>query len=283
MTARASATCAPSRAGSPGPGERIDAVDVRRQHVRGGRGVREDPDAGAAVAHRSDDVVLQTEVDDPDPRPGVPGGLELGDGRRRHLADEVLVLPARDGPGRRLGCGHVDIARGGHDPAQAAVGAQVAREGAGVDTGDGRDPRIAQERRELARAVQHRGRGVGHDECPQPRADRLVVIGQAAVVADQGVRHDHDLARVRGVGADLLVAGLARVDDEVAAGGDRGSEGDAREHRTVLEGQQGRSEVPDPWVDDRARARRRWDDHEPADTTNPPAPRARWARTCEDI
>ena len=40
---------------------------------------------------------------------------------------------------------------------------------------------------------------------------------EAAVVADQRVGHDHDLAGVRGIGADLLVAGLARVDDEVAA------------------------------------------------------------------
>ncbi len=38
------------------------------------------------------------------------------------------------------------------------------------------------------------------------------------VVADERVGHDHDLAGVRGVRADLLVAGLARVDDEVAAG-----------------------------------------------------------------
>ena len=133
------------------------------------------------------------------------------------------------------------------------------------------------------RAVEHGGRGVGDDQRPQPRADRLVVVGQPPVVADQRIGHDHDLAGVRGVRADLLVAGLARVDDEIAAGRDGGPEGHAREDGAVLERQQGRPEVPDPRIDDRARARRRWDDHRPADTTNPPASWARWARTCEDI
>ena len=87
----------------------------------------------------------------------------------------------------------------------------------------------------------------------EPRPDRLVVVGQPPVVADQRIGHDHDLAGVRGVGADLLVAGLARVDDEVAAGRDRGPERDAREDRAVLERQQRRTEVADPRIDDGAR------------------------------
>ena len=55
---------------------------------------------------------------------------------------------------------------------------------------------------------------------PQPRPLGLVVVADPAVVADQRVGHHHDLARVGGIRADLLVAGLARVHDEVAAGRD---------------------------------------------------------------
>src|SRR4029078_4280515 len=89
-----------------------------------------------------------------------------------------------------------------------------------------------------------------------------------------------------GVGADLLVAGLAGVDDEVAAARDRRPEGDPREDRAVLQRQHCRPEVADPGIDDRAAARcrrRGWGDHEPPDTTNPPASRARWADACADI
>ena len=75
---------------------------------------------------------------------------------------------------------------------------------------------------------------------------------EPAVVADERVGHDHDLAGIRGVGADLLVAGLAGVDDEVPAGGHRGTEGDAREDRPVLQRQQRRAQVPDPRIDDGA-------------------------------
>ena len=88
----------------------------------------------------------------------------------------------------------------------------------------------------------------------------LVVGDEAPVVADEGIGHDHDLAGVRGVRADLLVAGLTRIHDEVATGADRCPERDAGKDGAVLEGQEGRPEVPDARVDDRARARRRWDD-----------------------
>ena len=53
----------------------------------------------------------------------------------------------------------------------------------------------------------------------EPRPFGLVVVAQPAVVADQRVGHHDDLARVRGIGGDLLVAGLRGVDDEVAARG----------------------------------------------------------------
>ena len=171
--------------------------------------------------------------------------------------------------------------------AQAAVRAQVAGERARVDAGDRRDAVVAQERGELAGVVEDGGRGVGDDERPQPRPDRLVVVDEPAVVADERVGHDHDLAGVRGVGADLLVAGLARVDDEVAAGGDRRPEGDAREDRAVLERQQRRPEVADPRVDDGAR--RGVPAGRSTAITRPRIQRthrprwARWADACADI
>ena len=104
----------------------------------------------------------------------------------------------------------------------------------------------AQERCQLPGVVEDGGRGVGDDEPAEPRLHRLVVVDQAAVVADQRVGRDHDLARVRRVGADLLVAGLARVHHEVAARRDRRAECDAAEDRAVLERQQCRTQVTDP-------------------------------------
>ena len=70
---------------------------------------------------------------------------------------------ARDGA-----CG-VDLARCRDDPAQAAVGAQVAGERTGIDARDRRDAVVAQERRELAGILEHGRGGVSDDERPQPR------------------------------------------------------------------------------------------------------------------
>ena len=254
--------------------------------------VRQDPDAGAPTAHRPDDVRLEPEVDDPDERAVLIVATDVHDRRRRDLADEVLVLPAGNRSRPIDGVGAVHEVGLRDDRAQAAVGPQVAGQGAGVDPGDGRDAVVAQERRELAGVVEH-GRGrVGHDQRTQPRVGRLVVVDEATVVADEGVRHDHDLARVRGVGADLLVAGLARVDDEVATSGDRGPERDPGEYRPVLERQQRRTQIADARVDDRGGSRRRGHDHATATSTgpgarratnDPPAAGAWWARACANI
>ena len=207
--------------------------------------------------------------------PVSPGSSTSVIGRRRDLADEVLVLPALDGGRGRAGRVLVRVAGRGHDAAQAAVRAEVAGQRARVDAGDRRDRVVAQQRGQLAGVIEDGGRRVGHDQRPEPRADRLVVHGEPAVVADQRVGHDDDLAGVRGVGADLLVAGLARVDDEVAAGRRRGAEGDAREDRAVLERQQRRTQVADARVDDGAgtgsAAGRSPTAHQAPDTTNPPA------------
>jgi hypothetical protein len=114
---------------------------------------------------------------------------------------------------------------------------------------------VAQHSGELARVVQHGRGGVRHDEPAKPRAGRLVVGQETAVVADERVRHDHHLSRIGRVGADLLVARLAGVDDEVATGRNRRPEGHALEDRAVLERQERRPGVADAGIDDRACAR----------------------------
>ena len=234
-----------------GPGRQDHAIDVGGEDVRGRCRVRQDPDARATSKHRPDDVVLEPEVDDRDAWAAGVLGRVVRHGRRRDLPDEILVLPAGHGPGGRHGRLTVDLTGRRDDPAQAAARAQVPGERTGVHARDRRDRGIAQERRQLPGIVEHRGRRVRHDQRPEPRPDRLVVVGQAPVVADQRVGHDHDLAGIRGVGADLLVAGLARIDDEVAAGRDRGPERHAREDRPILERQQRGTQVADPRVDDR--------------------------------
>ena len=161
----------------------------------------------------------------------------------------------------------------------------MTREGARIDTGDRRDPVIAQEPGELAGVLQNGGRGIGDDEGSEPRPARLVVCHESAVVADERVGHDDDLARVGGVGADLLVAGLARVHDEIATRRDRGAEGDAREDRAVLQCQQRRSQIADPRIDHRARTDGGRGDHSTASpiTNDPPAVSAWWAWIGADI
>ncbi len=61
------------------------------------------------------------------------------------------------------------------------------------------------------------------------------------VVADQGVRHGHDLPLVRGVCQDLLVPGHARVEDHLSDGIPMRTEGPAMEYTAVLKGQHGLS------------------------------------------
>ena len=91
------------------------AIDVRSEGDGGRDRVRQDADPGAAMAHRADDVRLQSEVDDPDQRAAVLRTTDVHDRRRRDLADEVLVLPALHGPRRRDRRVAIDLARCGDD------------------------------------------------------------------------------------------------------------------------------------------------------------------------
>ena len=72
---------------------------------------------------------------------------------------------------------------------------------------------------------------------PGPRAGGFPVLGVDAVVADLRVGHRHDLTVIARVGQDLLVAGHARVEDDLAVDFAPGAEGPAREHRAVFERQ----------------------------------------------
>ena len=181
---------------------------------------------------RPDDVLLEAEVDDRDERSALPGLADLTDCRGRDLRHEVLVLPARDGPGSFDGAVGVDLAWCGDDAAETARGPEVPREGPRVDPRDRRDALGAQERCELPGVLEDRRCRVGHHERAEPRLRRLVVVPKAAVVADERVGHDDHLAGIRGIGADLLVAGLRGVDDEVAARRDVRSEGDPWKDRS---------------------------------------------------
>ena len=151
MTAFASATGPVEPGRIPGPGRQDQAVDLGGKRHRRRDRVRQDSHPGAPATHGQDDVRLQSEIDDPDQRAAVFHPPDVHDRRRRHLADEVLVLPARHRQRGGTGGVRVRLARRGHDAAQAAVRAQVAGERAGVHAGDGRDRRVAQERGQLAR------------------------------------------------------------------------------------------------------------------------------------
>jgi hypothetical protein len=236
------------------PGREDHAIDLRREGDRGRDRVRQDPNARPAQAHPADDVRLQPVVDDSDQRSAVLGGTDVDDRGRRDLADEVLVLPAWDGAGPIHGEVAVREPGLGDDSAEAPVRPQVTRESARVNARDRRDRVGAEERRELAGVVEDRRRRVGDDEGPEPWPKGLVVVEQPAVVADQRIGHHDDLAGVRGVGADLLVAGLGGVHDEVAAGRDGRPERDPGEDGSVLEREERRTQITDARVDDRRRS-----------------------------
>ena len=134
-----------------------------------------------------------------------------------------------------------------------------------IDAGDRRNARLPKQGRKLAGLLDDGCGGIGDDQAAQPRPRRLVVGDQAPVVADQRVRHHDELAGVRGVGADLLVARLARVHEEVAATLDGSSEGDPREDRAVLEGEERWPEIAHAGIHDGTGMwERRDDDADPA-------------------
>ena len=234
-----------------GSGREDQAVQVGGESQFGGRVVGQDAHACAARGEMTNDVLLEPQIDDGDERSaGRADFVRLDD---RYAADEILVLPARDGGSIRGG--HVSVGRAGcADPRALRTRLpQVPRQRPSVYAGDRRHPGVAQKCNQLLGRLQDGGRGVTDNEPGQPRPDRLVVALQPAVVADQRIGHDNDLAGVRRVGADLLVAGLRGVHHQVAATARGRAKTDAAYDRAIGQREQRRPVAPDPRVDYRIR------------------------------
>ncbi len=78
----------------------------------------------------------------------------------------------------------------------------------------------------------------------------MIVVSEAAVVADEREGHDHDLTGIAGIGADLLIAGLRCIHDQIATATVGSAKGDATEDGSVLERKQAWAVAADPGVDD---------------------------------
>jgi hypothetical protein len=113
----------------------------------------------------------------------------------------------------------------------------VAGQLAGIDALDGHDALAGQEVGQallgtpVRRGVTH----VAHHEAAGEHRARLRIGAVHTVVADVRHRHGDDLARVRGVGQDLLVAGQRGVEADLAVGLTGRAARPAFEHGAVLE------------------------------------------------
>ena len=173
----------------------------------------------------------------------------------RYLADEVLVLPARHGRTRRAAAASASVSFGCADQRALRTGlAQAPRQRAACPR---RRSRARPRRAACARAG-------APAPAPRPWPDRRSSPRShgrrdwssrqhAPVVADQRIGHQHDLAGVRRVGADLLVAGLGVFATRSPPPPPGRAKATPRNDRAVLERQQRRPVAPDPRVDDRIR------------------------------
>ena len=78
---------------------------------------------------------------------------------------------------------------------------------------------------------------VAYDEALEEQAARLLVLGVDSDVPDLGIRHTHDLARIGGIGENLLVARHSGVEDDLARTLRLGPERLASKHRSVCKNQ----------------------------------------------
>ena len=124
-------------------------------------------------------------------------------------------------------------------PLLAPVGAEVAGEGPGVDLADPDDAGLVEVAVEATGGAPRRDhrRGLADHEPGHLGTGRLDVLGVHAVVADVGIGHGDDLAGVRGVGEDLLVAAQGGVEDHLPGHLSHAAKGPSLEDRAVLEGQ----------------------------------------------
>ena len=230
---------------------------LKRQRRFGRGACRHHGDAAAAAGQHAQDVALDAEVIGHHvPARGLqlaiaaaqrPFGLCPRVGRvHGHHLGQVQPAHAGGGSGARDRLGHLRLTNhgagleGGDAAVLGTVGAQNARQPAGVDAGNGHQALGAQIVGQVARAAEvgrtqrqvldHQAGGMGLG-----RFDILLID---TVAADVRIGQCDDLAAVAGVGEDFLVAGQRRIEDHLANGGTSGAHGVANEMRAVCKGQQ---------------------------------------------
>ncbi len=234
------------------------AVGPQRQHV-GGRGLRgHHGDAAAACRQQAQDVELHAEVvgHDMTQRLGHvaitslqrPVGLRPLVGLRRG-DDAGQIQTGQTGKAaraieRRLNHGIGDVLprlQGNDAAALRALGAQVARQPAGVDPGDGDRPVLAQigVERLFAAIVRHLQRQILDDQPGGMHLGRFHVLCVGADVADMRISQGDDLAAVAGIGQDFLIAGHRGVEHHFANRLPTRANGKAAKDRAVGENQNG--------------------------------------------
>ncbi len=161
--------------------------------------------------------------------------------------DLAKVVSTRE-PGKlpSLLQGRLDVAFAGpHLPhetaALRALGAKDPGQPPRVDVGDRRNAVLLQVRAKvvLRAPARMQPRQVADHQPGGVDLRGLVVLPVHAGVADVRVGQGDDLAAVRGIGEDLLVAGHRRIEDDLPDRGSGGADGAAAEHRSVGENEHG--------------------------------------------
>ena len=191
-----------------------DAVKLACDLLR--RGERWDgDDLAAALLQLTLDIVLDAVVIQRDAvfhftLSRVDAAFVAGD-RFDRVLDEIC-LHLLDGLFVRL------TAFGINDAVHNARVPELAGKPAGVDARQADDLLFLEVfvQRQLAAPVGREFRDLAHDKAGYPALAGLVILEVNAVVADQRVGHGDDLAVVGGVGQDLLIAGHAGVENDLA-------------------------------------------------------------------
>ena len=196
------------------------AVRAPLEHLAGARLGGHDGDAEAAPGevgeHRALDAVVVS--DDVQVRRRRPGGRRRFVGRL--TGDDTRQVEAahlRQPLGGLAQVARVAALRGDHG-AQRALLADVAGEGARVHAAHGQHAVLGEpvQPRLPRGAVEAVVGELAGDDGPGVRLARLVAVRVGAVVAVHRERVGDELAAVRRVGGDLLVAGHARVEHQLA-------------------------------------------------------------------
>ena len=115
----------------------------------------------------------------------------------------------------------------------------MADQAAGVDFGDHGDAAVGEERlRGFVGAPVARKRGeFAHDQTFDMRLRGFVIAFVGAVVADLRIGEDDDLAGIRGIGEDFLIARDGGIENHLAGAFDGRTKTTALEDRTVFQGE----------------------------------------------